>query len=98
MGLRIVDRRQKQTLGRITAMRRELLEEEAERFSSFKGGDAQKSRDEFLTKIRDIRCLLTTAVSAQEVAKRLEVQIKQDDKKSIQTQGPLVPSVILDLL
>lgn len=98
MGIRIVGRRERLSLLRNEAMKQVLVEEEADRFLKLKGTSDEGARRDFIDKIMNIRQSVEGADSAQALAERLEIELREAREVPGNFLGPLEPSVVLDLL
>ena len=98
MGFRIIDRRERLILRKMAVLRQSIVEAEAERFVRRKGDDDAEMRRQFIDKVNNIRQSVEGANSAQVLIERLEEALRNDKGHGTPFQGPIEPSVVLDLL
>lgn len=75
-----------------------MLEQEAERFGTVKGGDFQKNIAEFHHKLADTRKNFANSEQAIEFCRKLELNIRRFHEKKPLIQGHINPTSLLDLI
>lgn len=79
-------------------VRDHMLELEAERFGSVKGGDFKKNMEDFHLKMADIKKSFANSEQAMEFCRNLELNIRRFHEKNPLIQGHINPTSLLDLI
>jgi hypothetical protein len=92
MGLRIIKSTD------LEALRNQLVDEEADRYSCFRGANFSLSLEQFHAKLMSIRGLIPDGDEAKRRTDTVIEQIKAETQKSLSSQASIKPHIALDLL